>query len=296
MTTTTIQQNIIYGLGEGQLVSDTDMLSYALRWANAAYRDIHSRYRFKHYSKRTIFRTVDGQQTYHMPSDFIGFCILKNERTNEPIEQVTPEDFTRRVSTTFIDDEEWTSSHDVAVALAHQAIIQYSETVSDGTTDYTRDTDYTMDYVAGTITALSTGSLTDATAYYIDYVHYVNDEPSRFCLEYDSTNKLYVIRFDPVPDAVYIMSLQYPAAPSNLSASVDSIWSSMEYAIERGGIFFGSIEITDDPQKRLEFKTIYEQAFMSLVSLDQDLLPKRARIQIALRSTDYYDGPSGSTY
>jgi len=296
VTASTIQTNIIYGLGEGQSASDTTMLAYALRWANAAYREIYSRYRFKHFSKRTIFRTVDGQQTYHMPSDFIGFCMLKNERTSEPIEQVTPEDFTRRSSTTFINNEVWTSSSDVAVALDNQAIVQYSETVSDGTTTYTRDTDYSMNYIAGTITMDSTGSLVNATAYYIDYVHYVNDEPERFCLEYDSTNKLYVMRLDPTPDDVYIMSLQYPASPASLSGSIDAIWANMEFALERGGIFFGSLEMVEDPQKRIEFKTIYEQAIQSLMMLDQDLVPKRARIQIALKRTDYYDGPSGETY
>lgn len=296
MTASTIQTNIIYGLGEGQSAADSTMLTYALRWANAAYRDIYTKYRFKHFRKRRIFRTVDGQQTYHMPSDFIGFGILKNERTNEPIEQVTSEDFTRRASTTFVDDETFTSDFDVAVELGHKAIVQYSETVSDGTTAYTRDTDYAMDYAAGTITVDSTGSLTDATDYYIDYVHYANDEPERFCLEYDSTNKLYVARLDPTPDDVYIMSIQYPAAPSNLSGSVNAIWESMEFAIERGGIFYGSLEMVDDPQKRLEFRAIYEQAAGSLVALDNDLVPKRARIQVALKRTDYYDGPSGSTY
>ena len=72
-----------------------------------------------------------------------------------------------------ITDESFTSSFDVAVALAHTEITSGSEvvTTTDGLTTYVKDTDYTMDYPNGTITVLSTGSMLDATEYYIDYTY-----------------------------------------------------------------------------------------------------------------------------
>jgi len=296
MSTTTIQQNIIYGLGEGALVADTNMLAYALRYANSAYREVMNRHRFKHLQKRTIFRTTDGQQTYHLNSDFIGFITLKDEQNDEIIEQITPEDMGRRLSTTAITDEAWTTDSGVAVSLDNKAIVQYSETVTDGTTTYTRDTDYSIDYVAGTITMIAEGGLVDATAHDIDYTYYERSKPSKFCLEYDATNTCYVVRFDPTPDAVYIISSLYPAAPNDLSSAVNPIWDRLEFALERGGVFYGALEIIEDAHKRLEFKTIYEQAISALVKLDMDLVPKRARIQVALKKQDYYDGPTGTTY
>lgn len=290
MTTSSVSENIIYGLGEGGLVSDATMLSYALRWANAAYRDIMNRYQFKHITKRTIFRTTAGQQTYHLPTDFLGFITIKDEQNDEIIEQLTPEEFARRTTTNHIDDETWTSDLDTAVSLDNQALVQYSETVSDGTTTYTRDTDYTMDYANGTITAVSGQSLSDATSYYIDYTYYEEDKPGKFTLEYDSTNSLHVMRFDPVPDAEYIMSNLYPAAPSALSDSVNPVWDRLEFCLERGGIYYGSLEMVEDPNKRMEFKTLYEQSIVALMQIDADLVPKRDRIQVALKRTDYFNG------
>lgn len=75
-------------------------------------------------------------------------------------------------------DESFTSAFDVAVALANQNI-QTSPvpvvTSSDGLTTYAEGTDYTIDYVAGTITVLSTGTMADATAYLIDYTYQVTN-------------------------------------------------------------------------------------------------------------------------
>ena len=72
-----------------------------------------------------------------------------------------------------ITDETFTSSYDVAVALAHQNLISGTVvvTTTDNVTTYTEGTDYTIDYTNGTITVLSTGTMADATNYYIDY-HY----------------------------------------------------------------------------------------------------------------------------
>ncbi len=67
-------------------------------------------------------------------------------------------------------DEGFTAALDVATSLAYEAIIDDSETVtsSDGGTGYTANSDYEMDYEAGTITPLSTGSMT-AGDYLIGY-------------------------------------------------------------------------------------------------------------------------------
>lgn len=292
MTTTTIQQNIIYGLGEGVNVADATTLTYALRWANAAYRNIFTKYRFKHIQKRSVFRTANGQQSYQAPSDFMGFLTLKDESNDSVLQQVTPEEFARVCAPNEIVNESTTSSFDVAVALAHVGILQYSETVTTvaGTTTYTRDTDYEMNYTTGTITVLSAGSMLDATAYYIDYFHYDTGPPDTFCLEYDATNGKYAFRLDPVPDAIYIASLVYPALPSALSGSVNSIWTQLEFCLERGGIYFGSLELLDgnDPKIKI-FENEYKSAIVDLVRLDSDLVPKSQTIPLRMRRTDYQD-------
>lgn len=289
MSTTTIKQNIIYGLGEGGIVADATMLIYALRWANAAYREIFLRYRFKHLRTRSIFRTTAGQATYQAPTDFGGFLVLKDESGGSVLSQITPEEFQRDISATKITDEAFTSDHDVAVSLDNTGIVQYSETVTttDGATTYTRDTDYSMNYTAGTITVDSTGSMSDATEHETDYLYYAEGSPTQFCIEYDATNKRYIFRLDPIPDATYIASLLYPAIPSDLSGSVDPIWSKLEFALERGGIYYGSLEIMEDAQKRAEFKQIYEVAIQSLIQLDADFVPKHDRIKVVLRKSDY---------
>jgi len=289
MSTTTIQQNIIYGLSEGGSVADTTMLAYALRWANASYREIFARYRFKHLRTRSIFRTADGQQSYQAPSDFIGFITLKDESNEQILTQVTPEEFSRSVSIATITNETFESDDDVAVSLDHGAIVQYSETVQNTDEDetYTRDTDYTIDYSAGTITVDADESMSDATDYYIDYTYYAKDPPTIFCLEYDATNAKYVFRLSPTPDGIYIASLVYPALPSALSGSVDAIWSQLEFCLERGGIYYGSLEIVEDAQRRVEFKANYESALQALVLLDLDLVPKHDRINIVMKKSGY---------
>ena len=93
MSTTTIQQSVIYGLGEGAYVADSTALTNALRWMNAAYRELFSRHRFRHIQKRSMVRTADGQGTYQAPSDFMGLLIVKDESNDNIIQQVTPERF-----------------------------------------------------------------------------------------------------------------------------------------------------------------------------------------------------------
>jgi len=293
MSTSTIQANVLYGLGEGMNVADATSLTYALRWANAAYRNIFTKYRFRHIQKRSIFRTAAGQQTYQAPSDFMGFLTLKDESNDTVLQQLTPEEFSRQVAPVAITDEVFTSDDGVAVALGNPSIIQYSETVADDTdhtTVYTRDTDYTMDYTAGTITVDAAEAMDDATDYYIDYVYYPDGKPDTFCLEYDVTNGKYVFRVSPTPDAIYIASLVYPAIPTALSGSVNSIWTQLEYCLERGGVYFGSLELMDGSDPKIGiFKSEYSDAIKDLMRLDMELVPKGQTIPIRMRKTDYQD-------
>jgi hypothetical protein len=71
-------------------------------------------------------------------------------------------------------DELFASVFDVPVSLAHanmDASVVAIVTSQDGGTTYTAGTDYTVDYAAGTITVLSTGTMLDATSYKIDYTY-----------------------------------------------------------------------------------------------------------------------------
>lgn len=293
MSTTSIKQNVIYGLGEGALVADSTMLSYALRWANASYREIFARYRFKHLRTRSLFTMTHGQGTYQTPTDFMGFLIMKDETNNTVLDQKTPEEFHRLISTNSITDEEFTTDSTTlatAVDLDNSAIVPYSEVVtsSDGITTYTRTTDYNVSYSAGTITPVATGTMATGTDYLIDYLFYSEGKPDKFCIEYDASNTRYVFRVDPIPDAsTYVCSLLYPAIPSDLSSSVEPIWTRLEFAIERGGIYYGSLEIFDDQQRRAEFKQNYETAMQALIQLDQELEPKLYTIPMRLKKSDH---------
>jgi hypothetical protein len=224
-----------------------------------------------------------------MPSDFIGFLTLKDESGDNILDQITPEAFARDISTVQVTNETFESDADTAVALDNVAVLQYSETVqnTDEDTTYTRDTDYTMSYYNGQITVLSTGSMSDATDHYIDYLYRETGDPTQFCLEFDSSNNQFVARVDPVPDATKIMTLVYPAGPSDLGSSVDPIWSKFEYSLECGGIYFGSMELVDDAQKRAEFKKDYEISILAMIQLDQDLLPKHDQIPVVMKKSDY---------
>ena len=290
MSTTSMKQNVLYGLSEGGSVANATFLTYALRYLNAAYREIFLRYRFKCLKTRSIFRTTDGQQTYQAPSDFSGFLVMKDETSGTILDQVTPEELQREVTTTEVTNEDWTSTTlNTAVALGHQGLVQYSETVTNvaGTVTYTRDTDYSMSYTAGTITPISGQLMAATTAYHISYLYYEDGAPTQFCLEYDATNKRYVFRLSPTPDATYITSLLYPALPSDLSGSVEPLWSALEFALERGGIYYGSLEILDDPQKRSEFKTNYETAMAALIQADQEMEPKQMTIPLHMKRIDH---------
>ena len=291
MSTETVQQNILYGIGEGNMVADASYLAYSLRWGNSGYREIMNRPGLKTFTKKSNFTMTDGQQTYQAPSDFKGFVFLKDETNGTELIQITPEEFQREVSGKSISDETFTSSFDVAVDLDNKAIVQYSEVVTDDTdhtTVYTRDTDYSMNYATGTITVDSTGTMVTATEYYIDYLYHTKGDPSRFCMEYDMTNKLFVFRVDPVPDDAYIGTLIYPSFPSNLSASVDVLWDRFEFAVELRGKYYAALEMFDQNDKRItRFDTDSEKAIQALILLGRDLIPKHNRIEICMKMSDY---------
>jgi hypothetical protein len=289
VSTTTVKENILRNLGEGSLTSDATALTNALRWANRGLSTINLRYRFKHLLTKSIFRTAVGQATYQAPSDFSGFLIMKDESNDRPLDQVTPEELQRTSGSNGVTNESFTADLDVAVQLDHTAIVQFSETVTNtaGTVTYTKDSDYTMDYEDGYITALSTGLMADSTSYYIDYLYKTDDKPSKFALEYDGTNKRYVFRMEPVPDAAYVFSILYPAFPSALSGSVDPIWDKLEVCLESWGTWFGALELIDDVQKRQEFRGIAEADLQALIQLDMELVPKNARIKVVMRKSDY---------
>ena len=291
MSTATIQANIIYGLKEHGLVADETFLTNALRWGNAAYRDMINRPWFdRTLLTKSNFTMTDGQQSYQSPSDFAGFCTMWDVTNQTELIMVTPEEFQRNVSISSITNETFESDDDTAVELDNKAIVQYSEVVqnTDEDTTYTRDTDFSMDYTAGTITVDADESMSDETDYYIDYLYMEKGKPDKFCVEYDSTNARFVFRMSPVPDDAYIATLVYPDFPSDLSDSVDSIWSRLEFAIERRGIYYGSLEMFE-PQDPLiaRFDIDSEKALEYLRQRLARITPKHNRIQVVMQRSDY---------
>jgi len=77
---------------------------------------------------------------------------------------------TTNVSRTITDESFFVTSYDVAISLDHLNLTTSSVivTTTDGLTTYVEDTDYTIDYVNGTITVLSTGTMEDSTEAVVD--------------------------------------------------------------------------------------------------------------------------------
>lgn len=91
-----------------------------------------------------------------------------------------------------VTDEAWTSSLGVAVSLTYKPLKFNSELVTDstGATTYLRDSDYTMDYHAGTITALATGDIPDSTGCLISY------SKSRIAIDISSLSAFQVLKVE----------------------------------------------------------------------------------------------------
>lgn len=70
-----------------------------------------------------------------------------------------------------ITNESFTSVFDTPVQLANTNIVSGTAVVTstDGLTTFTEGSDYTMDYINGKITVLSTGTMVNSTAYHISY-------------------------------------------------------------------------------------------------------------------------------
>jgi len=292
MSTATMQVNVIKKLKEHGLYEDATMLENALRWLNEGYRDMLSRPWFdKTLLTKTNFTMTDGQQSYQSPSDFAGICTMWDVTNQTEIIMVTPEEFQRNVSISSATDETFESDDDTAVSLDNKAIVQYSEVVTDDTdhtTTYTRDTDYSMGYTAGTITVDADEAMSDETDYYIDYLYMGKGNPNIFCVEYDSTNARFVFRMNPVPDGAYIATLIYPDFPSDLSDSVDSIWSKFEFAVERRGIYYASLEMFESNDPLIaRFDMDSEKALEFLRQRLARIIPKHNRISVIMRKSDY---------
>jgi len=94
-------------------------------------------------------------------------------RAVEDLDRIMPQEKLAGFDLIFdIDGEVWNSGTlGTAITLKNKRVRPHNETVrnSAGTTTYKRDTDYTMDYAAGKITALSTGAIPATTALQIDY-------------------------------------------------------------------------------------------------------------------------------
>ena len=290
MSAETIEQNILYALGLSADVADATHLAYALRWANAAYRQMLVKHDFASLNVKTNFPLADGQQTYTAPSDFNGIGMLKDETHNEPLDPETLEQFQRNISISEIIDEVFESADDTAVALEHKSIVQYSDFIyddTDHTTLYTRDTDYAISYTGGTVTVDCDESMSDETDYYISYLYHAEGPPSHFCIEYDSTNKLFLFRLRPTPNEAMRATLIYPAFPSALSSSVNPIWDKFEYCLERGGIYFGSLEMLMANDPRIDrYEKLYMDALRDLVNFDARLLPKSSTIPVIMKKRD----------
>jgi len=96
------------------------------------------------------------------------------------IYQVTPP-MQYNVTKSVINETFNSSEYDTWVQLAHTNIVNASETVTDlnGTTTYTRNTDYEMNYTDGKIKVKSGGNMQNYTDYLISY-KYTTRETSPF--------------------------------------------------------------------------------------------------------------------
>ena len=95
--------------------------------------------------------------------------------------------------------EAWTAISDTAVTLANKPIRFGSETVTQSSVDFTRNTDYEIDYVNGTITMLSTGGLSAASATITYKLDGTMIDISSLLTEPISIEAVDVIRSDQVP-------------------------------------------------------------------------------------------------
>jgi len=91
----------------------------------------------------------------------------------------------------------------------------------------------------------------------------------------------------PTPNEAMRATLIYPAFPSALSSSVNPIWDKFEYCLERGGIYFGSLEMLMANDPRIDrYEKLYMDALRDLVNFDARLLPKSSTIPVIMKKRD----------
>jgi len=133
------------------------------------------------------------------------------DRAVDDLSRVMPREGIYDLTLSFeVADEAWTASHDVAVSLANKWIKWNSETVTDDAgTACARDTDYTMDYANGTITALSTSAIiTDTEVCAISYTK------SKIALDLSG-----------ITDLMRISSVEYPYGEVPQPKIGSSMWN-----------------------------------------------------------------------
>jgi len=219
MSTTTIQQNTLYGLGEGANVANATWLTNALRWANTGYHDMQLRHAWKCFKRRQYFSTVASQAAYQYPSNWIGYVTTRDDTNEQIIEELSAEEFDRQ----------------------------------------------------------HTDPSTETTG-----------KPTQMCIEFDSTNRLYAVRFAPIPDDAYVFYSMNFIIPSDLSGSVSPIYGGWEHALERGGIYYGSLELLEgnDPKIAI-FKQNFETAIAALIKMDVNIGKKRRYMKLIHSKSDF---------
>jgi len=145
---------------------------------------------------RAAVRTMLGATTQVLEPDidravFQAVSTLSRFFPNELIAQtVFNEDVT---------SEAWTAVADTAVTLANKPIRFATETVTQSGSDFTRNTDYEMDYINGTITMLSTGGMSAAAATITYKMDTTMIDISSLLTEPMSIDQVDIIRSDRVP-------------------------------------------------------------------------------------------------
>jgi len=146
-------------------------------------------------------------------------------RAVEDLTRFLPDEKVKEI--TFIQDKDsevWTSTtYGAYVSLANKPIKYGSEVVTsaDAVTTYTRDTDYTIDYMNGKITVISGGDMAETTAYLISY------DMHKEAIDVSS-----------ITDLVRIGRVEYPLGTNNIKEFIP-------FAYWNGLVFISPLQFTD---------------------------------------------------
>lgn len=152
-------------------------------------------------TRAALRRNLSGGRTDWSDELLDGAVVRAADDLNRimPLQKV--KDFTLTFAVT---DEEWNSGTlGTTITLANKRLAAKKETVqsTDGNTKHVRDADYTIDYAAGTIVALATGSIPTDTVIHISY----------------TIMQVYV-DLSSLTDLIRVARVEYPAGaiPSNM--------------------------------------------------------------------------------